>query len=140
MDRYLRTWLATFRAAQRYFRYEVEGLEHLRGRSSLLVGYHGGPWALDIFMLSARMHDELGHLPRAIFLDTWSRFPILRDMVASLGGFYGAPTRERVQQIRERGEHIVVLPGGTREALRSASRSISRALCSWHARARPRAP
>src|SRR5262249_10613156 len=74
-------WLATFRAAARSFRYEVRGLERLRGPSSLIVGYHGGPWALDVFMLSARMHDELGQLPRAIFLETWGWFPVLRDMV-----------------------------------------------------------
>ena len=62
---YLKIWLATFKAFSRYFRYEVEGFEHLRDtRSALVVGYHGGPWAFDLFMLSVRMYEELGYFHR----------------------------------------------------------------------------
>ena len=111
-------WLRLFRLAQRYFRFEVEGFEHLRGPAALLVGYHGGPWSLDVFMLSAKLHDELGHLPRAVFLSTWGAVPVLRDMVEALDGLYGPPTEADVALMRARGQHLVVLPGGTREALR----------------------
>jgi 1-acyl-sn-glycerol-3-phosphate acyltransferase len=102
----------------RYFRFETRGFENLHRPTSLIVGYHGGPWALDIFMLSAKIHDEFGLLPRAIFLETWGWLPVLRDMVMALDGLYGEPDDAALAEMRRRGQHLVVLPGGTREALR----------------------
>ncbi len=58
--------LATFRFWAQYFRFETEGFEVLAGTEpSLIVGYHGGPWTFDLWMLGARMYDELGYFPRA---------------------------------------------------------------------------
>jgi 1-acyl-sn-glycerol-3-phosphate acyltransferase len=111
--------LATFRLCTRYFRYEVEGFEVLADSpSSLIVAYHGGPWTVDLWMLAARMHDELGYFPRAFWHRIWWTFPALRQAVTELGGLPSHPTAAEMRAIKSRGEHLVVAPGGTREGLR----------------------
>ena len=56
----VRLALATFRFWTQYFRFETEGFEVLAATEpSLIVGYHGGPWTFDLWMLGARMYGEL---------------------------------------------------------------------------------
>jgi 1-acyl-sn-glycerol-3-phosphate acyltransferase len=111
--------LATFRFWARYFRFETEGFDVLASAGpSLIVAYHGGPWTFDLWMLAARMHDELGYFPRAIWHPMWFSVPAVSDAVAELGGIPGRPTDAEVAAIKSRGEHLVVTPGGTREGLR----------------------
>jgi 1-acyl-sn-glycerol-3-phosphate acyltransferase len=111
--------LATFRLWTQYFRYEMEGFENIAAAEpSLIVAYHGGPWTFDLFMLATRMHDELGYFPRAIWHPLWWRVPGVRDAVVELGGIPGRPSDEEMAEIKERGEHFVIAPGGTREGLR----------------------
>jgi 1-acyl-sn-glycerol-3-phosphate acyltransferase len=116
---YVRVPLATFRFWTRYFRYEVEGFDVLaRAEPSLIVGYHGGPWTFDLWMLAARMHDELGYFPRAVWHPIWWRSPAIGQAVTELGGLPGRPAAAEVEAIKSRGEHLVVAPGGPREGLR----------------------
>lgn len=111
--------LATFRLWSRYFRFETEGFDVLvEAEPSLIVGYHGGPWTFDLWMMGARMYDELGYFPRAYWHRIWWRFPALRDVVVELGGLPGPPTDADIIGIKSRGEHLVMAPGGTGEALR----------------------
>jgi 1-acyl-sn-glycerol-3-phosphate acyltransferase len=120
----LRVPLTTFKLWARYFRFETEGFEVVaNSEPSLLVGYHGGPWTFDLWMLAARMYDELGYFPRAFWHRIWWRFPALREAVTELGGLPGPPTHADMAEMRSRGEHMVVAPGGTREALRPFWRS-----------------
>jgi 1-acyl-sn-glycerol-3-phosphate acyltransferase len=115
---YLTVWLGTFRFFSRYFRFECEGFDNLRGRPALIVGYHGSPFPVDVFMLSVRVHDELGYMLPAIWLRTWGQLPILRQMVVALSGFLGEPGPDEMRTLVDTGKHLVVLPGGSREALR----------------------
>jgi 1-acyl-sn-glycerol-3-phosphate acyltransferase len=111
--------LASFRFWAQYFRFETEGFEILAtSEPSLVVAYHGGPWTFDLWMLAARMHDELGYFPRAVWHPLWWRVPGVREAVAELGGIPGRPTDADVAAVKSRGEHLVVAPGGTREGLR----------------------
>ena len=111
--------LATFRFWTRYFRFEVEGFDIVAtSEPALLVGYHGGPWTFDLWMLGLRMHDELGYFPRASWHSVWWRVPALGRAVEELGGIRGAPTDDDVRTLKARKEHFVVAPGGTREGLR----------------------
>lgn len=111
--------LATFRLWRRYFRYEVESFDVLaESETSLIVGYHGGPWTFDLWMLGDRMRDELGYFPRAVWHWLWWAIPGLRQAVSELGGLRGAPTYEEMDEMRSRGEHLIVAPGGMREAMR----------------------
>ncbi len=115
---YLGAWLAMFRAFSRYFRFQCEGFEHLRGPPSLIVGYHGSPFPVDVFMLSVKIYDELGYMLPAIWLRAWGQLPLLRNMVPALDGYLGEPSAEAMQKLVRDGKHLVVLPGGSREGLR----------------------
>jgi 1-acyl-sn-glycerol-3-phosphate acyltransferase len=111
--------LATFRLWTQYFRFETEGFEVLATTEpSLIVAYHGGPWTFDLWMLGVRMYDELGYFPRASWHRMWWSLPALRDAVTELGGIPGRPSDADVIAIKSRGQHLVMAPGGTREALR----------------------
>jgi 1-acyl-sn-glycerol-3-phosphate acyltransferase len=111
--------LATFRLWTQYFRYEMEGFEIIESAEpSLIVAYHGGPWTFDLFMLATRMHDELGYFPRAVWHPLWWRVPGVRDAVVELGGIPGQPSHDEMSDLKARGQHLVIAPGGTREGLR----------------------
>ncbi len=116
---YLRGWVASCAVLEKYFRFHIDGFETLRtSESSLLIAYHGGPWPLDVFMLAARMYTELGYFPRTVWHNYYWTVPVLRSMAEELRGLRGAPSDEEVQRLRASGEHLIVLPGGTRESLR----------------------
>jgi len=111
--------LVTVDLWERYFRFEIEGFETLRtAEPSLIVGYHGGPWAYDLFMLAAKMHEELGYFPGAVWHPLWLQLPALRQVVNRLGGRPGLPSADEVEAMKRRGEHFVITPGGTHEGLR----------------------
>ena len=69
-------------------------------------------------MLGDRMSDELGYYPRAVWHWLWWAIPGLNQVVTGLGGLRGAPTSHEIDDLKARGEHLVVAPGGMREAMR----------------------
>jgi 1-acyl-sn-glycerol-3-phosphate acyltransferase len=113
----LRCWLATMAAWKQYFRYEVEGLEHLASHEArIVVGYHGRPLAYDLFMLGAELHRMQGYLPLAIVHHDFLRWPATRWLVEGLEWTTGrGPVLE---QALADGRHVILAPGGTREGLR----------------------
>jgi len=115
----LRLALASFDLWKRYFRFEIQGFETLAASEpAVIVGYHGGPWTFDLWLLGARMHEELGYFPRAFWDRRWWRVPFVRGFVEELGGAPGPPDHQEIAALVERGEHLVVAPGGAREAFR----------------------
>ena len=75
----LHIWLAAWRAAQCYFRYTVEGLDRLvDAPASLIVGYHGRPFAWDPAMLTVALYDRLGYLPHGFLHRGVDSIPPLR--------------------------------------------------------------
>jgi 1-acyl-sn-glycerol-3-phosphate acyltransferase len=116
--------LATFRFWAQYFRFETEGFGVLaRTDPALIVAYHGGPWTFDLWMLAARMYDELGYFPRAVWHRVWWQIPALGGAVTELGGLPGPPTEADMARIKSQGQHLVVTPGGAKEGLRPFWRS-----------------
>jgi hypothetical protein len=69
-------------------------------------------------MLAARMRDELGYFPGAVWHPLWLQLPALRQVVGRLGGRPGLPDADEVEAMKRRGEHFVITPGGTHEGLR----------------------
>ena len=115
----LQLWLGYWRSMQRYFRYEVRGLHHLeRGEAALIVGYHGRPVAWDTCLLSVTLYDRLGYLPHGIFHRQFERAPVTGWLLRGLGGVTN--DGPRIAEAVARGEHIVTVPGGTREGYRRA--------------------
>ena len=106
--------LPTVKLWRRYFRFETEGFDVLRDtETSLIVGYHGGPWTFDLWLLGDRMHDELGYFPRAVWHRLWWTIPGLQQVVEELGGLRGAPTAEEMDDLKARG---LLEDGGTTQA------------------------
>jgi len=115
--------LTGFRMMSHYSRYSVQGLSNLLdGESGMLVGYHGRPFTLDYYYLSARMHAEQGRYPRAVVLRSVKNVPVLRRLVSDARMFYGPPDEAAITELRGRREHVYVCPGGLHEALRPAWR------------------
>lgn len=136
---YVRAALSLTRGFARYFRYECEGFENLAlAETALLVGYHGRPWTFDLILLCERMHRELGQTPQPIWARPMRWAPVLRGLVEEVGGLYSYPGPSQVQELKARGRHLVVLPGGLREgSARSGNRVLSigglgEATCGWH--------
>jgi len=114
----LRSWLAWWRLRRKYHRYRVTGMENLaRERAQLIVGYHGRPIAYDLCILTVNIYEELGYLPHGIVHAAIRNLPGGSRLVDQLGFVTGDDGS--IQEVVNRGEHLVVTPGGTREATRS---------------------
>ncbi len=114
----LQTYLAAWRFYRRYFRYEVEGFHNVDcGRSGLLVGYHGRPFAYDMLILLVEVYERMGYLPHGVIHDAVLTNPVMRWMSDGLGFVTG--DGPAIVEAVERGEHVGVVPGGTREGCRS---------------------
>ncbi len=103
---------------QRLHRYSVEGLSTLtQPGAKLIVAYHGRPMAFDAAMLTVTLYDQLGYLPHGVVHKAARLTPFTSRFVDELGFVTGrSPELERAV---ERGEHIIVTPGGLREGFRS---------------------
>ena len=114
----LGAYLAAWRFYRRYFRYSVEGFEHLTGGgSALIVGYHGRPVAYDLCILLVEVYERLGYFPHGVVHAAAQEVRGLRWLSDGLGFVSG--DGEAMARAVARGEHVVVLPGGTREGCRS---------------------
>ena len=110
-------WLAWARAQRIYHRYEVHGLGNLDGRAKLIVGYHARGYAADLIILSAELYRRFGQLPVSFIHRFWRETPVLRwiceqlDLVSEDG--------PQLQRAISAGRHVLLMPGGIREANRS---------------------
>ncbi len=111
-------WLAYWRLMRRWHRYEVSGLENLDGGPALIVGYHGRPIAHDLCMLTVEVFERHGYLPHGIIHGAFGHRPRLKAFIDDLGFVTG--DGPELSAAVERGEHVLVAPGGTREGCRSA--------------------
>jgi len=113
---YTRFWRSWFRFARRYHRYTCKNLEVLdTSESMLVVGYHGRPVAYDMIMLLEEAR-ERGMPPHPIVHGLFNANPMLRRFQQDQGMVNGDDPA--LARYIERGEHIYVTPGGTREGSR----------------------
>jgi hypothetical protein len=110
-------WLRLWRFLRRWNRYECVGFDRLVDNpGSLIVGYHGRGVAWDLFMLTTLVEEKLGYLPRGVAHDSTFALPVVRDIARALS--LVSRRGGHLQRAVERGEHVLVSPGGTRESLR----------------------
>ncbi len=116
----LRIWLATWRAWQRYYHYEVENLDALLGAGMpcLIVGYHGRPFAWDLCLLTVELYDALGYVPAGITHRAADRVPPLKWLLGAMD-LYTSERDPRLDPWIRSGRHLMVAPGGIREGARS---------------------
>lgn len=97
-----------------YFSPKFYGLEKLDpNKPVLMVGNHTIFGVIDVPLLLAQIYRERGIRVRTLADHQHYDIPIWRDMVERSGGVEG--TRENCSKLMERGEHIMVFPGGARE-------------------------
>jgi hypothetical protein len=108
------SWLKWVSRLRTYHRYEVEGLDHLdTDYSMLLVGYHGRPFAIDLVMLGATIYERFGHVPCGLMHRNTALPESIRAQLGLIPG--DGPLLEAAI---EEGRHLIVTPGGVREAAR----------------------
>ena len=94
---------------------EVEGIEHLPAGGAVLVANHAfGFW--DIALAVARIRARTGRAVWSLGEHAWWRVPIVRRLASMLGVVDGTPAN--ADDLLLRGELVLVLPGGLREAMK----------------------
>lgn len=88
------------------------GIDNVPKRGALLVGNHTVLGVLDLPLICAELW-ELGRIVRALGDHAQFKVPGWRDMLKSLGVVEG--TRANCAELMQRGELILVFPGGGRE-------------------------
>ncbi len=99
-----------------YFDPRFFGLDNIDSdRPSLLVGNHP-LFAVDYPLMAAEIYQKKGIKLRPLG-DHWhDKIPIWRNLITEIGAVDGNP--ESCDELMKAGEHIVVFPGGAREALK----------------------
>lgn len=113
-----RNYLRVLRFLRRYHRWSGEGLEHvLADRACLIVGYHGRGLPPDLGILTLEIYERKQYLPHFILHKRMWEVPVLNKIVDDCGAVPG--DGPRIREAVDRGEALVVAPGGTHEMARS---------------------
>lgn len=97
-----------------YFSPRFYGLEKIDpAKPTLLVGNHTIYGVLDVPLLIAQVYRDKGILIRTLADHAHYDIPGWRSMLDRVGGVEG--TRENCSILMERGDHVMVFPGGARE-------------------------
>ncbi len=114
----LRRWLHFWNMLARWTRYEVHGIDNIpTDRACLVVGYHGRPIAHDLCMLQNVVYARTGTMPHPIFHAAFAENDKARAVMEELGFVWADD--HRLAGAVDRGEPIIVTPGGTREGCRT---------------------
>lgn len=93
------------------------GIEHVpREGAVLLTGNHTVYGVLDVPLLGLELYEKTGRLVRGLGDHVHFDLPLWRDLLHRFGGVRG--TRENCAQLFERGEAVLVFPGGGREVMK----------------------
>lgn len=114
----LSLWLGWARWLKWWHRYEVHGIETLdTPGSKLIVGYHGRAFAHDMIALNWELYQRQGRIPVSFIHSFADDFGPLRWIKEGMEAI--TSDEESVNAAVAAGRHIVLLPGGNREANRS---------------------
>ena len=83
---------------------------------ALIVGNHTIYGLIDIPMLGLELYEKTGRLVRGLGDHNHFALPLWRDLLHALGAVRG--TRENCARLFERGEAVLVFPGGGREVMK----------------------
>jgi 1-acyl-sn-glycerol-3-phosphate acyltransferase len=93
------------------------GIEHVpHAGAVLLTGNHTVYGVLDIPLLGLELYEKTGRLVRGLGDHNHFALPIWRDLLHRFGVVRG--TRENCAQLFQRGEAVLVFPGGGREVMK----------------------
>jgi 1-acyl-sn-glycerol-3-phosphate acyltransferase len=100
--------------AARRLHVSVDGIDRLPPGRALLVANHAFGW--DVIFLMAAIRRATGRTVWALGEHLWWRVPFVRGWAARCGTVDG--TRANAEQLLERDQLVLVLPGGMREAVK----------------------
>src|SRR5262245_4192082 len=99
---------------EKYFRYEVRGLEHIPKQKALVVINHGIV-PFHGFLLAKKLLDRHNILPRGLGADFLFRVPGLREFFLKGGAVSANPGN--AEKLLEDNHVVMLAPGGIYEAL-----------------------
>jgi elongation factor G len=98
----------------RTLRIEVDGVHRIPAGAALLVANHAFGW--DVLFAMEGVWRERKRPVWTLGEHTWWKVPFLRRLAAGMGTVDGTP--ENADRLLQRGELVLVLPGGLREAVK----------------------
>ncbi|MBI2568530.1 MAG: acyltransferase family protein [Candidatus Schekmanbacteria bacterium] len=104
---------------ERYFRYEVFGLENVPITGAGLIISPHSTVTVEAFFLGARIFRSCGRIPRGLSDHDVFRVPGMRSFFVSMGAVDG--TQENGAALLARGELCFAMPGGAYEAWKPSS-------------------
>jgi len=109
----------TVKWAERYFRYEVHGLDNMPSEGAGLIISPHSAITIDGFLIGMKIYQRDGRIPRGLTDHFMFKVPRVRDVVLRLGIVDG--NRDNAVRLLERGELCFAMPGGGDEAFRSSA-------------------
>lgn len=107
-------WYARLDRLAKVIGARVDGVDQIPPGPVLLVANHTFGW--DVAIAVAAIARSTGRTVWALGEHLWWRLPVLRHLAAEVGIVDGTP--ENVDALLTRGEIVLVLPGGMREAVK----------------------
>lgn len=104
----------------RYFRLEIDGFDQLPDEPALLIGVHsGGPLTMDAWTVLMAWWRHFGEARtlHGTAHDVLMNAPVLGEYFRRLGVI--SPSRENIQAAFDKGDDVVLWPGGEVDAYRS---------------------
>lgn len=100
---------------ERYFRYEVRGMENLPSRGPALLVMNHGVLPFHAYLLIKEIFFKLGRLPRTLGASFLFHVPVLREIARNVGALEAS--HRNAKAALQRGDLVMVAPGGIYEAL-----------------------
>ncbi|MCP4123908.1 MAG: acyltransferase family protein [Bacteroidetes bacterium] len=116
-DKYLKRVNRFYKYFAKYHDHSVEGMEHIPKEGPCLIAVNHSFATYDIGILQYKIYKELGVFPRGFADNAFFKVPAIGKVAAWSGAI---PGEHHVGDylLREKKAHILVAPGGMREALR----------------------
>jgi 1-acyl-sn-glycerol-3-phosphate acyltransferase len=116
-DKYLKRINAFYRYLSKYHDHEVVGMEHIPAKGPCMIAANHSFATYDIGILQYKVYKEIGVFPRGFADNAFFRVPAVGRIAAWCGAI---PGEHHVGEylLKERKAHVLVAPGGMREALR----------------------
>jgi 1-acyl-sn-glycerol-3-phosphate acyltransferase len=111
MAKYLSLW-------ERYFRYDVVGINHIPRKGGALLALNHGFFFIDIFLFGKHLFVNRKRRARAVAEHLSWKLPIVRELFLNMGIVDGTPWN--AMRILKKEHVMIVCPGGAKEASRSS--------------------
>jgi 1-acyl-sn-glycerol-3-phosphate acyltransferase len=113
----------------RYFRTEIEGIEHLPwDQGCLCIGNHA-VFGIDSAVFFSALYARTGRMMRGLAEHIMFRLPVIGDLFVRFGAVDG--TRENAVRLLQSGQWAICYPGGSRDSFKTAQ---ERYQLKWHGR------